>query len=129
MVMFFVFPGFGYDFLGCRFHGHFCKAGRRVKDPNTRLTMGEMYRLTQIRQAKLTEALNGNYFAVWECDFDRVFQTSDELREFASSLDLPPPLRVREALDGGRTEAIYTLHDCQTEKGDKIRYLDYCVSV
>lgn len=92
--------------------------------------MSEMYRVTQIRHEKLKQALDGKYFALWECEFDRAVQEEEELNNFVKSFDmLPSPLCIRDALAGGRTEPVYTLHDCEPDSGQKIRYLDYCVSI
>lgn len=72
--------------------------------------------------------MKGRYISVWECQFDKAMKENEELKDFATHFKAaPPPLRIREALSGGRTEPIYTLYDCQP--GEQIRYLDYCVSV
>lgn len=103
---------------------------RSLKDPNTRLSMSDMYRLTQLRHEKLKEALDGKYFALWECQFDRAVREELELNQFVKNFDMTPsPLCIRDALAGGRTEPIYTLLDCEPGSEQKIRYLDYCVSI
>lgn len=92
--------------------------------------MGEMYRVTKLREKRLKKALDGRYFSLWECDFDRAVQQEEDLRDFVKNYEIiPPPLRIRDALAGGRTEPIYTLHECDPSSEQKIRYLDYCVSI
>ena len=91
--------------------------------------MNQIYNLTLLRHERIKKFMNGKYFALWECQFDRAVKEVEEFGDFVRNFNmLPPPLRIRDALTGGRTEPIYTLHDCTSNAQDKIRYLDYCVS-
>ena len=103
-------------------------ADRHVKAPSTKLNMTQLYKTAMLRHEKLMKALNGRYFAVWECSYDRALEHDPELKAFSAAFNLPPPLAIRDALSGGRTEAFYTQYDCDVAGGERIRYLDFCVS-
>ena len=114
------------DFKGCRWHGHYCQKDRHVKDPDTGLSLKELYRITMLREQKIKEALDGRYLTIWECEFDSEVRNNEEVQKFIKNLDIPTPLAIRDALYGGRSEPFYCQYDCQ--EGEKIRYLDFCVS-
>jgi hypothetical protein len=59
---------------------------------------------------------------MWECDWDREMARSPELQLFAARLDLPKPLKIREALCGGRTCAVKLFKECVGR--ETIRYAD-----
>ncbi|XP_062601051.1 uncharacterized protein LOC134262702 [Saccostrea cucullata] len=62
-----------------------------------------------------------NVCSIWEHDFDQQVQKDESLQQFVGNLDIPDPLKPREALYGGRTNA--TRLYC--EEGD-MRYVDVC---
>lgn len=63
---------------------------------------------------------------MWECEFDRLIKSDDEMKEFVNSDTVLTrlPLDPRQAFFGGRTESYVTLYD--VKEGEKIRYVDVC---
>lgn len=124
------FSDVAYDFMGCHWHAHTCQRDRTSVDVNTGHSMRTRYNLAMLRYGRIKNFMKGQYIVIWECEFDKGVKENECFRDFVSNFNIrPPPLRIRDALAGGRTEPIYTLHDCSREKKDKIRYLDYCVSI
>jgi hypothetical protein len=110
-----------YEFYGCYYHGHHCVPDRQVKDPKSRRTMATLYQECQRREAQI-KALGYQLITIWECQWDREVSQSQELQRFVAALDLPPPLKIRDALTGGRTCPIKLFHECG--EGEVIRYVD-----
>ena len=59
---------------------------------------------------------------IWQCEWDSVVKTNEEVQCFLASLELVPPLEPRDAFFGGRTGAV-SLHTVAGE-GEEIRYVD-----
>jgi hypothetical protein len=59
---------------------------------------------------------------MWECQFDEMIKQNEEIRNFVDSLKYDMPLAPRDALYGGRTNAIKLYH--QAGLGEIIKYLD-----
>ena len=59
---------------------------------------------------------------MWESDFDRAVESTDEIKSFTEHLELASPLQPRDALFGGRTET-FTLH-AQEDEDTNIKYFD-----
>jgi hypothetical protein len=110
-----------YEFNGCFYHGHHCMTNRSAKDPRTALTMNELYARTILRAEEI-RAAGYTLVTMWECEWDRKVAGSQELREFAARLYLPRPLRIRDALCGGRTCAVKLYRECTGREA--IRYAD-----
>jgi G:T-mismatch repair DNA endonuclease (very short patch repair protein) len=108
-----------YEFLGCFFHGYTCKPFRDVPTMGGD-TLSERYEKTMARLEQITGA---GYVVetIWECDFDDgILAKHPELQ--AHPLIEHSPLNTRDALYGGRTEAMglhYKIRD-----GETIRYVD-----
>jgi G:T-mismatch repair DNA endonuclease (very short patch repair protein) len=108
-----------YEFNGCYWHGHSCQPFR---DTPTMAgdTLGERYEKTMARLAKITET--GYQVQVqWECEFDKdILAAHPELE--AHPIVLHEPLNTRDALYGGRTEAMRLLY--KAAEGETIQYVD-----
>ena len=100
------FPGVAVDLLGCYFHGHACLRDRYLKDPVTNLNRIQRYKVAMQRESELIEYLGEDHYAsIWECQFDQLVKEDPEMQEFIAKLDTVPPLKVRNALYGGKCDA------------------------
>lgn len=95
----------GYEFHGCVFHG--CQKCYSPDTYNAILneTMGNTYE----RHLKRIEFLKSRISLVelWECEFDKMVKTDQCFKDFVKSeQSFHPPLNPRNALAGGRTNAI-----------------------
>ena len=113
-------------YLFCRWHGHGCLAARLARDPHSRHNMEQLLALTKLREKRIREVTSARHHTIWECQFDLMMRTDPVLRKISTELDLPLPMRLRDALYGGRTEPIRMAYTCQP--GQEIKYLDFCVS-
>ena len=95
-----------YEFLGCYYHGHSCQPYRDVctmrVDP-----LEEIYERTMVRVEQITRAVY-QIEVQWECEFDEeILSLHPELK--THTVVVHSPLNTRDALYGGRTEAM-SLH-------------------
>jgi hypothetical protein len=109
-----------YEFNGCYWHG--CPRCQPLRDVPTIAedTIAQRYERTMDRLQRITQA--GYKVEVqWECDFDRdILQKHPELETLP--IVEQSPLGTRDALYGGRTEAI-RVHYKITD-GETIQYMD-----
>ena len=110
-----------YEFHGCYFHG--CPKCFTPETYNHQLqtTMGTIY----ARHLKRIEYLKnkGRLNEIWECDFDELKNKDLELQKLYKSEEYVEPLIPRDALFGGRTNALKLYHKCVGN--DKIMYIDF----
>jgi len=99
-----------YEFLGCYYHGCKCQPLRDVKTLANGETLAERYKQTMARIEQLKSA--GYTVKVqWECEFER----ADDLRTHPIVRHVP--LNTRDALYGGRTEAMRLQTQNQRRRG------------
>ena len=101
-----------YEFLGCFWHGHTCQPFRDV--PTLRGdTLADRYEQTMARIERIARA--GYQVRVeWECALDDVLRRNPDLR--AQPAVAQSPLRTRDALYGGRTEAMRLHYKAQKDE-------------
>jgi hypothetical protein len=75
-----------------------------------------------LRRERKIRGLGYELVTIWECEWDRYVTNSPETQNFLKSLDLPEPLKIRDALTGGRTCPVKLFHEC--DEGEVIRYVD-----
>ncbi|XP_062602351.1 uncharacterized protein LOC134264065 [Saccostrea cucullata] len=112
-----------YEFYGCYWHGCptcYPSLQTETHPHRTQFTYQQLHEKTLRRTADL-EDMGYNVCSIWEHDFDQQVQQDESLQQFVRDLDIPDPLKPREALYGGRTNA--TKLYC--EEGD-MRYVDVC---
>ena len=111
------------EFLGCFHHSHpQCQPDRNnIRNSRTGLTMAGQYKRTMKRLESIRQ-LGYKVEVMWECHFKEMMESSEELRLFAAECDVPKPIVLRDAFQGGRCEAM-KLHDI-IQEDEKIRYLD-----
>jgi len=111
-----------YEFDGCLWHG--CL---KCQKPNTwnSIKQQSMYSLNQQSKQRIEEIKklkpNSKIIIMNECDFKILVDSNDELKEFIKK-NIISKLYPRDALYGGRTEAIRLFHEC--EDGEDIDYYD-----
>ena len=92
-----------YEFLGCYRHGHTCLPFRDVSTMN-KDTLSERYEQTIARLERITRAVY-QVEVEWECNFDsEIMPHHPELK--TDHVVQHSPLNTRNALYGGRTEAM-----------------------
>ena len=110
-----------YEFQGCWFHG--CT---KCFNPSTinPLKKQKMLQLNLKTKQKIKDIIKENYNVVeiWEHDWDIMIKT-EELQEFLSKNSISIHLKPREALFGGRTNAVKLHYKCK--EGEKIHYYDF----
>ncbi|XP_062579153.1 uncharacterized protein LOC134241085 [Saccostrea cucullata] len=108
------------------FHGDYWHGNPKCYSANTLnkvvgMTMGDLYQRTLVKRRYL-ESLGYTYLQMWESDFDRAVESTDEMKSFLEHLELTSPLQPRDAFFGGRTEA-FKLH-AQADENIDIKYFD-----
>lgn len=68
------------------------------------------------------ESLGYTYLQMWESDFDRAIESTQEMKSFIEHLEIASPLQPRDAFFGGRTDA-FKLH-AQADEDTDIKYFD-----
>ncbi|XP_062575961.1 uncharacterized protein LOC134237834 [Saccostrea cucullata] len=112
-----------YEFYGCYWHGCptcYPSLQTETHPHRTQYTYQQLHEETLRRTGDL-ENMGYTVRGIWEHDFDQQVQKDESLQQFVGNLDIPDPLKPREALYGGRTNA--TRLYC--EEGD-MRYVDVC---
>jgi len=105
-----------YGFLGCYYHGCKCQPFRDVKTLANGDTLAERYEQTMARMEQLKSA--GYTVKVqWKCEFEG----ADDLQRHP--IVRHAPLNTRDALYGGRTEAM-RLHYKIREVEETVQYCD-----
>lgn len=84
-------------------------------------TMRDVRQQTRAKIQHLT-ALGYRVKEMWECEWQRIIQSDNHLKEFVETLDIVTPLNPREAFFGGRTNAIKLHH--KVEENEQIHYSD-----
>ncbi|XP_062578112.1 uncharacterized protein LOC134240005 [Saccostrea cucullata] len=108
------------------FHGDFWHGNPKSYSANTLnkvagMTMGDLYQRT-LEKRRYLESSGYTYLQMWESDFDRTVESTEEMRAFIEHLELTSPLQPRDAFFGGRTEA-FKLH-AQADENTSIKYFD-----
>ena len=111
-----------YSFQGCFHHGHErCHEASEI-NPIHGKTMGELFKLTVQR----TDQLKKKGYKViekWECEWTEEKKKKSEVKNTVQAYHIAEPLCVREALFGGRTNAVKLF--CEEIPGKTvIRYFD-----
>ena len=114
------------EFNGCYFHGCpdcFTTYEKRTegRDPVTRQSIFDRYRMWELRQEEL-EAAGYTVKVMWEHAFEKEKKENPRLKAFVDALDVQERLIPREAFFGGRTNAS-TLH-ATAELPRRILYKD-----
>ena len=60
---------------------------------------------------------------IWVCQINNKLQSDKNLKEFSKQIEYRDPISPREALFGGRTNAIKLFYNCNDH--ERIRYYDF----
>jgi len=88
----------------------------------------EMMISTHLRHEKRINYLkkkliNCIFEEIWECEYDDLLQYDNEFKLFIKNCELSEPIRPRDALFGGRTNAFKLYHKCN--ENEEIKYVDF----
>ncbi|XP_065436103.1 uncharacterized protein LOC135979895 isoform X1 [Chrysemys picta bellii] len=111
-----------FEFNGCFFHGCVTCYCEKAQNPMTGTSFGFLYYKTQLK----TDYLKRLGFVVrtlWEHEWEVMKETDRELADFLNRARLPQPLVPRDALFGGRTNAIRLYY--KPNPGEEIHYYDF----
>ena len=116
-----------FEFFGCLYHGcQSCYKNRQYKNPFSLKTMADLYNETQNRLAAI-QSLKYTVVTEWEHDYDKRYKQDPEFKtkvdQFCPNQD---PLKPRDALFGGRTNAMKLLHEIDERTDEEIKYIDVC---
>ena len=120
------------EFWGCFFHGcNRCYSSNRhsIINPFNGLSMTDLYNKTQEKILRLK--INGfKITSIWECELKILIKGDKQIKMFfdnhSRNYELSkytPYLLPRDALYGGRTNAVKLFHSIENE--EKIRYYDF----
>ena len=116
-----------YFHMGCMWHAcPSCYIDRDTYHPfHKHLTVGEVYKQSIKRIQPLLDA-GYPVKVLWEHEWDDRYRDDRHFRDFVDNMDLERHkfINPRDSLYGGRTEIFKTLHTCDTDKGEMIRYID-----
>ena len=109
-----------YEFLGCYVHGHTCQPFRDVPT-QSKETLADRYERTMTGIDQITQA-GYEVKIAWECDFDREVMVDEKPELLTHPIVQQTALNTRDALYGGRTEAICLYHN--TSEQETVQYCD-----
>lgn len=85
------------------------------------MAMGDFYQRT-LEKRRYLESFGYTYLHIWESDFDRTIESTEEMKSFIVHLEIASPLQLRDAFYGGRTEG-FKLH-AEADEDTDIKYFD-----
>ncbi|XP_067291546.1 uncharacterized protein [Pseudorasbora parva] len=112
------------EFLGCFYHGHDCRFNPNDLNPLSNVPFGVLRRQSDNKLQVLRDVYSLRVISLWECEWERLKQRDPGVMAFMASYTTPERLRPRDALFGGRTNAIKLYHKITEE--ERIDYFDFC---
>jgi G:T-mismatch repair DNA endonuclease (very short patch repair protein) len=103
-----------YEFLGCFFHGHTCQPYRDIHTLSDE-TLAERYDRTLSRIEQITRS-GYKVTIMWECELDEAGIVQQKPELLINPIVQYTPLKTRDALYGGRTEAVFTTRNVMTKQ-------------
>ena len=107
-----------YEFLGDYWHGNLKVYDESTKNSKLGKTMLELNTAT-VERLNYIHLKGYNIITIWESDF----MVNEEMQKFAEDCTIPMPLAPRDALFGGRVNALKLKHE--VKPGEEIFYDDY----
>jgi len=114
-----------YQFAGCRWHGCekcFPEGREKVVDFRREQTMNDLLYLKN-KTDGMIRMKGFSLVTIWECEWDTLVSQNPEIEQFINAVDVEPPITIRDALFGGRTNA--TRLFCEVTEDEKIHYDDF----
>ncbi|XP_076840662.1 uncharacterized protein LOC143485207 isoform X1 [Brachyhypopomus gauderio] len=113
-----------FEFLGCFYHGCSKCFAPHVQHPLYKdMSYGEVRERTQDRIQYLKHTHKVQVTVLWEHEWLVMRKSDDVVKCFLKSFDIPERLNPRDALFGGRTNALHLHYVAQP--GEKIEYYDF----
>ncbi|XP_077198782.1 uncharacterized protein LOC143839922 isoform X2 [Paroedura picta] len=111
-----------YEFQGCYHHGCLiCYEPQRFNKLIGK-TFDQLYSATRKRCDEL-KRMGFEVRSIWEHEWNHLKNTDESVKAFLKAAQFPDPLHPRDALFGGRTNAITLYY--KVEPGEKILYYDF----
>ncbi|KAJ1523104.1 hypothetical protein ONE63_000997 [Megalurothrips usitatus] len=117
-----------YQFHGCFFHHcRKCFPNLNVRERLQSGQVGDPYEQTK-RITSLFRSSGYKVKEIWECDFVYECNHNPTYKAYYAhnTTKRSPPLKVRDALCGGRTSALRSYKKADLSKGEKIKFYDVC---
>ncbi|XP_052426447.1 uncharacterized protein LOC127968976 [Carassius gibelio] len=111
------------EFLGCFWHGHCCCFNPNDLNPVSKTPFGLLRRQSDNKLNVLRNTYNLKVHKIWECQWESAKQNDPNVIAFMSNYNAPARLNPRQALYGGRTNALRLYHE--TAEGERVSYLDF----
>ncbi|XP_039614013.1 uncharacterized protein LOC120532230 [Polypterus senegalus] len=112
-----------FEFAGCFYHGCPKCYDAQAKHPLTGTSYAESFKTLDDKLKKLREKFNLAVRVIWEHEWERMRKDDLELQDFLKRFEFPEPINPRDALNGGRTNAIKLYHKVQGD--EQIHYYDF----
>ncbi|XP_076840973.1 uncharacterized protein LOC143485425 isoform X1 [Brachyhypopomus gauderio] len=113
-----------YEFLGCFYHGcDKCFASHEHHPLTQGTTYGSLLERTKTRIQHLKHTYDLRVTSIWEHEWSEMKKTDEDVKSFLKSFDFPERLNPRDALFGGRTNALNLHYVAQPE--ERIDYYDF----
>ncbi|KAM4028544.1 uncharacterized protein ACNLHF_023858 [Anomaloglossus baeobatrachus] len=111
-----------FEFQGCFYHG--CPVCYNENDSNkvTNTSYGQLY-YAFLAKKRYLQYCGYTVRVLWEHDWKEMVEKDSNLQTFLDQMEFPKPLDPRDALYGGRTNAIKLYH--QRESGEMLHYYDF----
>jgi hypothetical protein len=113
-----------YEVHGCFYHGcPKCYTSDTFNSLKLR-SMGAIYKDHLKRMDYLRKKLSNVFInEIWECEIKDKLKSDFDFQQFSKLIDYSEPINPRDALFGGRTNAIKLYHKCKED--EKIKYYDF----
>ena len=113
-----------YEFHGCFWHGCTKCYKSDTWNPIKRELMYTTNKRHQERINYLKKELKCKFIEKWECEFEQEKRDSHQLNYFLKhKCNVSDPINPRDALFGGRTNALKLYHKCEPD--EQIKYYDF----
>ncbi|XP_072285343.1 uncharacterized protein [Pyxicephalus adspersus] len=111
-----------FEFQGCFYHG--CPVCYNERDSNevTKSTYGQLYHAFLVKKNYL-QRYGFTVRVMWEHEWRQMTISDERFKDFLLKMKFPTPLDPRDALYGGRTNAIKLYHKIQPSK--TVHYYDF----
>jgi hypothetical protein len=110
-----------FEFDGCFVHGCPTCFKETTFNPLQRCSMGYLYE-RHVSRKKYIIQCGYLYESIWEHEWDSLVETDENVRQFVKKTDIQPCIKPRDALFGGRTNAVKLYHECSED--ERIDYYD-----
>ncbi len=118
-----------FEFHGCFFHGcPKCYNQRKFSTWHQEFwkNVHEKHntRIQDLKKLFKHQYPGSNFVEIWGCEFNDMKKTNNDLKIFMIEKNILDAINPRDALYGGRTNALRLYH--KISEGEKIMYVDFC---